>query len=47
LLGLAYWYSVTPFHNFVFDGMLRGIAKAAKTPIISGPAIFQEEEEEN
>ena len=42
LLGLAYWYSVTPFHNFVFDGMLRGIAKAANTPISSGPERFQE-----
>jgi hypothetical protein len=42
LLGLAYWYGVTPFHNYVFDGMLRGIAKAAKTPISSGPERFQE-----
>ncbi|RLB62260.1 MAG: DUF2867 domain-containing protein, partial [Deltaproteobacteria bacterium] len=24
LLGLVYWYGVTPFHNYVFDGMLRG-----------------------
>jgi hypothetical protein len=42
LLGLAYWYGVTPFHNYVFDGMLRGIAKAAKTHISSGPERFQE-----
>ncbi len=41
LLGLAYWYSVTPFHNYVFDGMLRGIAKAANTPVSSGPERFQ------
>jgi uncharacterized protein YbjT (DUF2867 family) len=46
LLGLAYWYGVTPFHNFVFDGMLRGIAKAAKTTISSGPERFEEEDEE-
>ncbi len=25
LLGLAYWYSVLPFHAIVFSGMLRGI----------------------
>ena len=25
LLGLAYWYMVLPFHNFVFRGMLSGI----------------------
>ena len=43
LLGLAYWYAVTPFHNFVFDGMLRGIAKAGSTPIVTGPERFKEE----
>jgi len=30
LLGLAYWYSVLPFHHFVFDGMLRGIRDEAE-----------------
>jgi ligand-binding SRPBCC domain-containing protein len=25
-LGRAYWYSVLPFHHFVFRGMLQGIA---------------------
>ncbi len=30
LLGLAYWYSVLPFHHFVFDGMLRGIRAEAE-----------------
>jgi uncharacterized protein YbjT (DUF2867 family) len=44
LLGLAYWYAVIPFHSFIFDGMLRGIAKAAKTSISSGPESFREEE---
>jgi uncharacterized protein YbjT (DUF2867 family)/uncharacterized protein YndB with AHSA1/START domain len=29
LAGLLYWWSVTPFHNLVFDGMLKGVAKAA------------------
>jgi uncharacterized protein YbjT (DUF2867 family) len=29
LLGLAYWYGLYPLHQFVFSGMLRGIAKAA------------------
>jgi uncharacterized protein YbjT (DUF2867 family) len=28
LLGILYWYLVTPLHNFVFDGMLRGIIDA-------------------
>ena len=32
LLGRAYWYSVAPFHRFVFPGMLRGILKNAEIP---------------
>lgn len=30
LLGRAYWYSVLPFHHFVFSGMLLGIAARAR-----------------
>ena len=30
LLGLLYWYAVVPLHNFVFSGMLRGIARSAE-----------------
>jgi uncharacterized protein YbjT (DUF2867 family) len=30
VLGRAYWYSVLPLHNFVFGGMLRGIADRAQ-----------------
>lgn len=29
LLGLAYWYLVSPLHEFVFNGMLKGIAQAS------------------
>jgi uncharacterized protein YbjT (DUF2867 family) len=29
LLGIAYWYSVLPFHGIVFRGMLRGLVRAA------------------
>jgi len=29
LLGLAYWYAVLPLHAFVFNGMLKGIAREA------------------
>ena len=37
LLGILYWWAVTPFHNFVFTGMLSGIAKAAGLPLLQGP----------
>lgn len=30
LLGLGYWYAVLPFHGLVFEGMLRGIRRAAE-----------------
>lgn len=30
LLGHAYWWSVSPFHAFVFGGMARNIARAAE-----------------
>jgi uncharacterized protein YbjT (DUF2867 family) len=37
LFGILYWYAVTPFHHYVFKGMLRGIAKTSGREIISGP----------
>lgn len=37
LCGLLYWYAVLPLHNLVFAGMLRGIAKASASEIVSGP----------
>jgi uncharacterized protein YbjT (DUF2867 family) len=30
LLGLIYWYGIYPLHQFVFAGMLRNLARAAK-----------------
>ncbi len=36
LLGIAYWYSVLPFHHIVFMGMLRGIRRKAEST--TGPA---------
>lgn len=38
LLGILYWWSVSPFHNFVFSGMLKGIARAAGMKLTYGPA---------
>jgi hypothetical protein len=37
LWGLLYWYAVLPFHGLVFNGMLRGIAKAVNRPLLAGP----------
>lgn len=35
--GLLYWYAVAPFHNLIFNGMLRGIARASHRKINMGP----------
>jgi uncharacterized protein YbjT (DUF2867 family) len=32
ILGLAYWYSVLPFHAWIFPRMLRGIRRSAEQP---------------
>ena len=31
LFGIAYWYALYPLHQFVFEGMLRNICKAAES----------------
>jgi hypothetical protein len=30
IFGLAYWYSILPFHAWIFPGMLRGIRTSAE-----------------
>ncbi|NNG02269.1 MAG: SDR family oxidoreductase [Desulfobacteraceae bacterium] len=37
LAGLVYWYSVSPFHDYVFKGMLANIAKKCNAGVITGP----------
>ena len=37
LSGMLYWLLVTPLHNFVFDGMLRGIVDACEKPLLQAP----------
>jgi len=43
LLGILYWYAVVPFHNIVFDGMLRGMARAAEVKLKRGPEKVKRE----
>ncbi len=38
--GILYWYTLYPFHEKIFFGMLKGIAKAIEKPIVSGPERF-------
>lgn len=37
LFGLLYWWAVSPFHEFIFNGMLRGIASASHLSVVEGP----------
>ncbi|MGD8294391.1 MAG: SDR family oxidoreductase [Desulfobacterales bacterium] len=40
LFGILYWYILYPFHQWIFFGMLKAIAKSINKPIISGPERF-------
>jgi hypothetical protein len=40
LSRLAYWYVLYPFHQYIFKGMLKGIAKQWADLIFQGPDRF-------
>jgi len=40
LWGMLYWYSLYPFHEKIFFGMLKGMSKAIEKPVVSGPERF-------
>ena len=40
LFGLLYWYVLYPFHQWIFYGMLKAIAKSINKPIASDPERF-------
>ncbi|MFC1814865.1 SDR family oxidoreductase [Thermodesulfobacteriota bacterium] len=40
MFGLLYWYGLYPFHQWIFFGMLKAIAKSINRPIVSGPERF-------
>ena len=40
LFGILYWYGLYPFHQWIFSGMLRGIAMAIQKPVLYGPERF-------
>jgi len=41
LYGILYWYTLLPFHDILFGGMLREVAKKVARPVLSGPARFK------
>jgi hypothetical protein len=40
LSGILYWYGLYPFHQWLFLGMLKAMAKSIKKPIVYGPERF-------
>ena len=38
--GILYWYGLYPFHQWIFFGMLKAIAKSIDKPIVKGPKRF-------
>jgi uncharacterized protein YbjT (DUF2867 family) len=40
LWGIAYWYALYPFHEWIFAGMLRQLARSVGRPVIEGPDRF-------
>jgi uncharacterized protein YbjT (DUF2867 family) len=40
LSGILYWYVLYPFHEWIFYGMLKSMAKAIQKPIIAGPERY-------
>jgi hypothetical protein len=41
LYGVFYWYILLPFHDILFGGMLREVAKRINRPILEGPTKFK------
>ena len=40
LFGILYWYVLYPFHQWIFYGMLKAIAKSIQKPLASDPERF-------
>lgn len=40
LAGLAYWYLLYPFHQWIFQGMLQEMARSVQKPVVRGPERF-------
>jgi hypothetical protein len=40
LFGILYWYVLYPFHQWIFYGMLKSMARSIGKPIVDGPRRF-------
>jgi hypothetical protein len=44
LAGLAYWYSLLPIHQWLFEGTLETMARHTGKPVLDGPSAFKVED---
>jgi uncharacterized protein YbjT (DUF2867 family) len=42
--GIAYWYSLLPAHRFLFEGMLKKVARLTGKRVLEGPEAIKVEE---
>jgi len=40
MAGIIYWYGLYPFHEIIFFGMAKAIARATQQPICGKPRRF-------
>ena len=40
LAGILYWYGLYPFHEWIFYGMLKSMARSVGKPVLVGPQRF-------
>ncbi|MDJ0875326.1 MAG: DUF2867 domain-containing protein, partial [Desulfobacterales bacterium] len=43
LAGLAYWYSLLPTHTWLFQGMLKTVARRTGKKVLDGPEAVEAE----
>ena len=41
LYGVFYWYTLLPFHDILFGGLLKEVAKKVGQPLLKGPRRFR------
>ncbi len=44
LAGMAYWYSLVPAHKWLFEGMLRNVARFTGKRVLEGPLTIEAED---
>jgi hypothetical protein len=41
LAGIVYWYTLFPAHKWLFEGMLKTVARRTGKRVLKGPEVFE------